>query len=75
MDSGVSELSPDQMERSEIAREPTCPLCQSRVVRRTKRRGILERIVLYPLGFRAYRCEFCDHRFCLKIKAASPEHQ
>lgn len=54
------------MKRFDIASEPTCPKCKSRVVHRSKRRGILERIILYPLGFRAYRCEYCDHRFYSK---------
>jgi hypothetical protein len=56
------------MKRVEITSELICPQCKSRAVYRTKRRGILERILLYPLGYRAYRCEICDMRFCSKPK-------
>jgi hypothetical protein len=31
---------------------------------------MLERILLYPLGYRAYRCEICDMRFCSKPKSS-----
>jgi len=55
--------APDQMERSDIASEVSCPSCDSTIVYRTKRKGIFERIILYPLGYRAYRCEICDLRF------------
>ena len=48
------------------ATELTCPRCQSRILYRTKRKGFWERVILYPLGFRAYRCEDCDARFCTK---------
>jgi hypothetical protein len=68
MDARQLKLNSDQMKRLDIAFEPTCPQCKSTVVHRTKRRGILERIILYPLGFRAYRCGYCDHRFCSKTK-------
>lgn len=49
---------PDQTERTDIASQVSCPRCESLEVRRTKRKGILERILLYPLGFRAYRARF-----------------
>src|SRR4029077_6254600 len=54
---------PNQMERSDTASEVSCPHCGSTTVDRTRRKGILERIILYPLGYRAYRCEICDMRF------------
>ena len=42
--------------------ELRCPKCHSEVVRRSRRSGILERLLsalyLYP-----FRCERCDHRF------------
>jgi hypothetical protein len=68
MDPGVLKANPDQLKRLDIASEPTCPQCHSAFVYRTKRKGILERIILYPLGFRAYRCEYCDNRFCRRPK-------
>lgn len=70
MDSGLSRVNPDQIKRLEIAPETACPQCKSRVVFRTKRRGFLERVVLYPLGFRAYQCEYCLKRFCSRNKSA-----
>jgi len=51
------------MKASDIAPEISCPQCGSKNVHRTERKGILERAFLYPLGFRAYRCEACDKRF------------
>jgi DNA-directed RNA polymerase subunit RPC12/RpoP len=57
-----------QMDQPDIAPQVTCPQCGSQEVYRTKRIGILERVLLYPLGFRAYRCEICDARFRRKIR-------
>jgi hypothetical protein len=68
VDSGQSEVNPNQMEQEDIASEPICPQCHTTIVYRTKRKGILERILLYPVGYRAYRCEICDTRFCSKLK-------
>jgi DNA-directed RNA polymerase subunit RPC12/RpoP len=68
MDSSLLKVNPDQMKQLSIASEPTCPQCKSRIVYRTKRRGVLERIILYPLGFRAYRCKDCENRFCSNAK-------
>ena len=42
---------------------PTCPKCSSRDVRRSKRKGFLERTVLDLAALRPYRCRKCDHRF------------
>src|SRR5579862_4736657 len=44
-----------------------CPVCESTFVYRTPRKGLLERIVLYPLGYRAYVCDFCSSRFRSKL--------
>jgi len=44
----------------------TCPECRGTDLYRTNREGTWERLVLYPLGFRAYLCENCDARFCSK---------
>jgi hypothetical protein len=68
MDLDLLKVNPDQLKRLEIASETICPQCFSTFVYRTKRKGVLERIVLYPLGYRAYRCEICDLRFCSKSK-------
>jgi uncharacterized C2H2 Zn-finger protein len=57
----------DQMKR-DTKSTLSCPQCDSTIVYRTKRKGILERIILYPLGYRAYRCEICDMRFRYKPK-------
>jgi ribosomal protein L37AE/L43A len=46
----------------------TCPQCSSTKIHRSKRRSILERILLYPIGYRAYRCQNCDNRFFSRIK-------
>ena len=70
MDSGLLGVNPDQTKRLQIAAEIICPQCKSRVVFRTKRKGFLERIVLYPLGYRAYQCEYCLKRFCSRNKSA-----
>jgi hypothetical protein len=63
VNSGVLKMNPNEREQEDIASEPICPECGSAIVYRTKRKGILERIILYPLGYRAYRCEICDLRF------------
>jgi hypothetical protein len=72
MDSGLLRLNPNQTKRPRAGSETTCPQCNSRVVYRTKRRGILERIILYPLGFRSYQCYYCLHRFCSRAKPIFP---
>jgi transposase-like protein len=40
-----------------------CPRCQSKEVRRSKRRGIFELSLLSMVPMRPYRCEDCDRRF------------
>lgn len=40
-----------------------CPRCSSRKIRRSKRKGFWERLILDPAGIRPYRCEECDERF------------
>jgi DNA-directed RNA polymerase subunit RPC12/RpoP len=40
-----------------------CPQCDSRVVRRSTRRGLVERFVYPLLLVWPYRCEDCDVRF------------
>jgi DNA-directed RNA polymerase subunit RPC12/RpoP len=52
------------------ATELTCPECASKKLHRSRRRGFWERIILYQLGYRPYRCEDCDKRF--RSKSNSP---
>src|ERR1700722_15429883 len=59
----IGDLNLNQNKNEEIASKPICPQCSWATVHRTKRQGIWERFVLYPLGYRAYRCELCDFRF------------
>jgi transposase-like protein len=39
-----------------------CPFCASANVRRSRRRGIMERLTSWA-GRRPYRCQICMHRF------------
>jgi transposase-like protein len=41
----------------------TCPLCQSKRTHQSKRKGILEHVILAMIFIRPYRCEKCDNRF------------
>jgi hypothetical protein len=45
------------------AKKKFCPECHSNALRRSQMRGVVERSILKPFGWRAYRCEDCDHRF------------
>jgi len=40
-----------------------CPRCHSERVRRSKRKGIIERRILAMLFIRPFRCGSCDYRF------------
>ena len=40
-----------------------CPRCQTADLHRSQMRGLIERGILRAIGFRAYRCDSCDHRF------------
>jgi hypothetical protein len=40
-----------------------CPLCDSARVRRSYRRGFLERVLFRILSLWPYRCDACDVRF------------
>jgi hypothetical protein len=42
---------------------PACPNCQSGAIRRSKRRGLVERVFLRVAMVWPYRCEDCDARF------------
>lgn len=43
--------------------EMNCPRCQSPRVRRSKRRGVVEKAFLTLLLVRPFRCLACRHRF------------
>lgn len=40
-----------------------CPTCGGAELRRSHRRGVIERYVLGLFGFRPFRCEGCHARF------------
>jgi len=40
-----------------------CPLCHSKRIHRSKRKGIIERGILAMIFVRPFRCERCDLRF------------
>jgi hypothetical protein len=40
-----------------------CPLCQSKKIHLSRRRGILEKMILAAIFLRPIRCERCDLRF------------
>jgi hypothetical protein len=40
-----------------------CPLCQSKNISKSKRRGLLESVVFTLIRVRPYRCQDCDLRF------------
>jgi DNA-directed RNA polymerase subunit RPC12/RpoP len=42
---------------------PHCPHCQSKNITKSKRRGLLESMVLKLVHVRPYRCLACDSRF------------
>jgi transposase-like protein len=41
----------------------TCPRCRSGDIRRSRRRGLLEWLILRLLLVRPFRCAVCDRRF------------
>jgi hypothetical protein len=40
-----------------------CPQCQSKNIRKSRRRGLLESVVYTLIHVRPYRCQSCDLRF------------
>jgi len=40
-----------------------CPLCHSERIHQSRRKGIVERILLAMIFVRPLRCERCDYRF------------
>jgi hypothetical protein len=41
----------------------SCPLCHSKRIHRSRRKGILEQGILAVIFLRPFRCERCDYRF------------
>lgn len=41
----------------------SCPLCHSKRIHQSKRKGIIEQFILAMILVRPYRCEKCDYRF------------
>jgi predicted Zn-ribbon and HTH transcriptional regulator len=41
----------------------SCPLCRSKRIHQSKRKGIIEQVILAMILVRPYRCEKCDYRF------------
>jgi predicted Zn-ribbon and HTH transcriptional regulator len=40
-----------------------CPLCHSKRIHQSRRKGIFERMLLAMLFVKPLRCEQCDYRF------------
>ncbi len=40
-----------------------CPLCKSKRVHQSRRKGIAEKIIMAAVFVRPFRCEGCDLRF------------
>lgn len=58
----------------------SCPYCRSRDIRRSRRRGLMEKYVLPLILLRPYRCMQCDLRhpglfFASRIKENLSEEQ
>ena len=68
MNSELLHANEGQLNKQKTTPYLTCPACNSKVAHGTKRKGIVESLILYPLGFRAYRCEYCYKRFCSRTK-------
>jgi hypothetical protein len=46
-----------------LHRSSHCPNCASRAIRRSRKKGLLERTLLAALFVNPYRCETCDERY------------
>ena len=40
-----------------------CPICDSKRIHQSRRKGVVEKIILALLFIRPFRCEKCDMRF------------
>jgi predicted Zn-ribbon and HTH transcriptional regulator len=50
----------------------SCPLCQSKRIHRSRRKGIVEQLILAMILVRPFRCEKCDYRFFRRSLSATP---
>jgi hypothetical protein len=49
----------------------SCPLCHSKRIHRSKRKGLIERAILAIIFIRPFRCERCDYRFFRRSLSAN----
>jgi DNA-directed RNA polymerase subunit RPC12/RpoP len=49
----------------------SCPMCQSKRIHPSKRKGILEQVILAMIFIKPYRCEKCDNRFFHRSPSSS----
>ena len=49
-----------------------CPNCESARIHQSRRKGIVEKMILALLFVRPFRCELCDERFFRWSPATSP---
>jgi predicted Zn-ribbon and HTH transcriptional regulator len=49
-----------------------CPLCHSKRIHQSKRKGIIEQVILAAILIRPFRCERCDYRFFRWSRSANP---
>jgi hypothetical protein len=50
-----------------------CPNCDSARIHQSRRKGIVEKMILTLLFVRPFRCELCDERFFRWSPATSPK--
>jgi hypothetical protein len=50
----------------------SCPLCHSKRIHRSRRKGIIESGILAMIFVRPFRCERCDYRFFRWSLLANP---
>jgi predicted RNA-binding Zn-ribbon protein involved in translation (DUF1610 family) len=46
-----------------LTKSSLCPNCASHAIRRSRKKGLLERTLLAALFVNPYRCESCDQRY------------
>lgn len=51
----------------------SCPLCQSKKIHLSRRKGVLEKIFLATIFVRPIRCEKCDLRFYRWSLSVNPQ--
>ena len=52
----------------------SCPHCQSKAIRRSMRKGMLESTILRLIPVRPFRCKDCDHRFYSRTSQTNTLH-